>query len=194
MHNDPTEKMTNLVNRFHKRGHRFQIIVLVIGLCTITSVWLISRHIPYAELAGYPGVLLLSFMGSVSMVIPVPGLLSLCGFSLTLNPLLLGVLAGIGETIGEISGYTIGYGGSSLIQKRGFYPALKKLMGKHGTTVLFFLSIVPNPIFDVVGITAGGVKFPFKKFLATLWVGKTLKGIIIGYTCYYGINSLPWIQ
>ena len=186
--------MTNLVNRLHKRGHRFQIIILTIGLSTITTVWLISKHIPYAKLAGYPGVLLLSFMGSASMVVPIPGLLSLCGFSLTLSPLLLGVLAGIGETVGEISGYTIGYGGSPLIQKRSFYSALRRLMEKHGIIILFLLSIVPNPIFDVVGITAGGVKFPLKKFLATLWVGKTLKGIIIGYTCYYTMNSLPWVQ
>ena len=146
------------------------------------------------KLVGYPGVFFLSFLGSVTMILPVPGLLSVCGFSTTLSPFLLGILAGIGETLGEISGYAVGYGGGSVVEKHRIYIRLKRWMEQRGILVLFLVSIIPNPIFDLVGIAAGAVKFPILRFLATVWVGKTLKGMMVGYTCFYGLNQLPWVN
>ena len=176
------------------RTERRQLVVLAVGLGIIAAVWSLRGFIASAKLAGYPGVFFLSFLGSVSMVLPVPGLISLCGFSLVLNPFLLGLLAGVGETIGEISGYAVGYGGGSVIEKRRFYPKLKYWMERRGIVVLFVVSLIPNPVFDVVGIAAGSVRFSLPRFLATVWAGKTLKGIMVGYTCFYGISLLPWVD
>ena len=165
---------------------------MVVGV--IVTVWLVSGQLTQAEDAGYAGVFFLSFLGSVSMVLPVPGLISLCGLSVVLNPFVLGVLAGLGETIGEISGYAVGYGGGSFIEKRRFYGKLVYWMERRGTLVLFLVSVVPNPVFDLVGIAAGAVRFPLPRFLATVLAGKILKGLLVGYTCYYGVTLLPWVD
>ena len=183
------------LTRFWTRPQRrFQLIVLAAGLGIVITVWSLRGYISTSELAGYPGVFLLSFLGSVSMVLPVPGLISVCGLSLVLNPFVLGLLAGVGETIGELSGYAVGYGGTSVIEKRSFYPKLKRWMERRGVLVLFLVSTIPNPVFDVIGIAAGSVRFPLARFLATVLVGKSLKGMLIGYTCYFGVNLLPWVD
>ena len=49
---------------------------------------------------GYSGVFLLSLLASGGIMFPIPSLAATCG------------AAGLGETIGELSGYAIRYGGS----------------------------------------------------------------------------------
>ena len=187
-------RVNGLVRLWSKRERRIQLLALVVGLGIIISVWGLRDYISDARLVGYPGVFALSFLGSAAMVLPVPGLAAVCALSLKLSPFLLGLLAGIGETIGELSGYAVGYGGGSVIEKRGFYPKLKGWMERRGVLILFLVSLIPNPVFDLVGITAGGVRFPIHKFLLTVWAGKTLKGLLVGYTCYYGYSMLPWVD
>ena len=85
-----------------KSEHRLPLLGLVVGLSIIITVWAFRGALSasVASIAGYPGVFLLSFLGSVSMVLPVPGLLSGFGVSLLLNPFFIVLLAGAGETIG----------------------------------------------------------------------------------------------
>jgi membrane protein YqaA with SNARE-associated domain len=143
---------------------------------------------------GYPGVMILSFLGSAALVLPVPGLISLCGVSVVLNPLLLGILAGSAETLGEVSGYAIGYGGQHVLQKHRLYERVQGWMVRRGALVIFVVSIIPNPLFDQVGIAAGGTRYPLPRFLAVVLAGKLLKGVIVAYSCYHGIRLLPWVD
>ena len=196
MHNEALARVSGLAHLLSRGERRLQLAALLVGLGVIATVWALRGHIASIDpvALGYPGVFFLSLLGSFALVLPVPGLISLCGTSVILNPFVLGLLAGIGETLGETSGYAIGYGGGSVIEKRGFYLKLKQLMERRGILILFLVSLIPNPVFDVVGIAAGGVRFPLLRFLAAVWVGKTLKGIMIGYTCYYSVTLLPWVQ
>ncbi len=84
-------------------GRRLQVIVVVAALAVIgvmTVVFVTGGDVTdteYLKDGGYLGVFLLSFLGSVALVLPVPGLIALCGAGgLGLSPALLGVLAGTG--------------------------------------------------------------------------------------------------
>ena len=111
-----------------------------------------------------------------------------------LEPAIVGLLSGIGEATGELSGYAIGYGAHGALEKRRFYQWTRRWMEHRGTLALFVVSIIPNPIFDVVGIAAGSTRFPLARFFITVWIGKSLKGIMVAYTCWYGISLLPWVN
>ena len=169
-------------------------LALVIG---VTAIWLLRADYSdpdYWKSLGYPGVVFLSFLGSVSMVLPVPALIAQCGVSTFLHPLVLGLLAGAGEAVGEVSGYAVGYGGGSVVEKRSFYPKVKRWMERRGSVAVFLVCAIPNPFVDVVGVAAGGVRFPIRRFLLAAWVGKTVKGLMVAYTCHYGIEQLPWVS
>ena len=170
-----------------------QAATLLFALLTVLSVWIFKDYMTNLGVIGYPGVFLLSLLGSVSMILPVPGLLSACGISAVLNPLLIAIASGSGETIGEVSGYAIGYGGGSFAERHHMYNRVKRWMLNRGILVIFIFSVIPNPLFDIVGITAGTVRFPIIRFFSVVLTGKLLKGLIVAYTCEYWITNLPWI-
>lgn len=174
-----------------------QLGFLLVGVGLVVAAWLLgSRYSDLSDLStvGYPGVFFLSFLGSAAMVLPVPGLISLCAVSVLLNPLALGLLAAVGETLGEISGYAVGFGGGSLVDRSRTYVRIRWWVKKRGWVVLLLVSIIPNPLFDLVGIAAGATRYPIARFLAIVLVGKIIKGLMIAYTCSYGIRALPWVN
>ena len=189
-------RVGGIMRRWSRPERRFQVLALVIGLGIAVTIWALRARLSGVEweAAGYPGVFLLSFVGSASFVLPVPALISLCTLSVLLNPFALGLLSGVGETVGELSGYAVGYGGGSVIEKRQFYTRLQGWMERRGVLVLFAVSLIPNPFFDIVGIAAGSVRFSMRRFLATVLVGKVLKGLLVSYSCYFGVTLLPWFE
>ena len=50
---------------------------------------------------------------------------------------------------------------------------------------LFALSVIPNPVFEVAGWTAGATRYPFWKFMASVGPGKILRGLLLAY---FGAN------
>ena len=193
-------RIGGLARLWSRPERRLQLLILAAALALVIGVtiaWALRVEVfdrEYWKSLGYPGVFFLSFLGSVSMVLPVPGMITLCGVSVLLNPVFLGLLAGTGETIGEVSGYAIGYGGRAVIERRSVYQKIRVWMERRGTLVIFVVSLIPNPFFDLVGIAAGGVRFPLYRFLVTVWAGKTLKSLIVAYLCFKGITLLPWFE
>jgi membrane protein YqaA with SNARE-associated domain len=188
-----------LTHRLTRRHHRFQLVALLVGLSFVVGVsvaWLLSADFTDAEYwktLGYPGVLVLSFMAAAGLVLPVPGLAAVCGAGgLELNIVGIALLAGIGETAGEMSGYAIGYGGRRVVEQRRFYKTVKTYMERRGTLVLFIMSAVPNPAFDLVGITAGGTHYPIRRFLLVVGAGKIVKALAVAWACNLGVDLLPW--
>lgn len=171
-----------------------QVAFLLLGIGMVIGAYFLKDVAGGLSSVGYPGVFFLSLLGSASMILPVPGLISLCTVSAILNPFTLGLLAAIGETIGEVTGYAVGFGGKGLLDKSRVYRWVKGWMEKRGGLVIFIVSIIPNPLFDIVGIAAGATKYPVKKFFLIVFVGKILKGLIVAYSCYYGIQALPWVD
>ena len=189
------------VSAFWQRNEgrlQFAIFAVALGLVVATSVALLIvgglANPDYWRRLGYAGVFLLSFVGSVSLVLPVPGIIAVCGTG-GLELFLVGValLSGTGETLGEISGYAIGYGGRSVVERRRFFRRVRQWMEKRGGWLIFLVSVVPNPVFDIVGIAAGSVRFPFRRFLVVVWIGKTIKGLIVVHSCFWIAQLIPWI-
>ena len=193
--------LTGLAGLRSNRRRRLQLLVLASGVAVVVGVTVVSllvadvSDVDYWRALGYPGVLLLNFIGAAAMVLPIPGTLAVCGAAwIELNPLAVGILAGLGEGVGELSGYAIGYGGRAVVERRRFYHKLRRFMVRRGTTILFIVSAIPNPIFDFVGIAAGATNFPLVKFIPTVLAGKTVKMLTVAYACFYGVKLLPWVN
>ena len=173
------------------------LLILVVGgfLLAFTAVagflWFTGRFSP--ETAGYGGVWLMHFIGAASIVVPVPSLLALCAASapeVGLSPLILGLLAGSGESLGEITGYAVGLSGRKALRNNRWYPKLKGIMERYGGKALFFVGVIPNPVFDVMGFIAGSLAYPVSKFMVILLLAKTIKNIGLAYACYFGISLI----
>ena len=156
----------------------------------VITVFLLRNHLPDIRSVGYVGVLVLSFVGSASIFVPVPGIAAVCaGPSIVgLSPVIVALMASIGEAFGELSGYLIGYSGRGFADKNRFYPRIERWMQQRGGLALFLASSVPNPFFDLIGIAGGTLKYPIWRFLLAVWAGKMVKSLLIAYTCFIGFE------
>ena len=175
------------------RVFRLALIIFVIGFVIVgTVLWLTDSLNP--ENIGYGGVWLVSFIAAGSIILPIPGPAAVClaaAPDLGLNPLFIGLISASAEVLGEMTGYIAGLSGRSLFERNKYYPKVHRLVQRRGGIILFFGAIIPNPLFDVIGIAAGSIGYPIKRFLAVVFVAKAIKSTGIAYACFWGID---WIQ
>ena len=133
---------------------------------------------------GYLGVFVLSLLSSATIVIPAPGWLIPIVAGSTMNPLLVGLAAGTGQTLGELTGYLAGASGSIIIEDSARYDWLSHLVRRYGLILISLLAFIPNPFFDLAGIISGALRIPVLLFLVATWIGKTLRAILLAYGGY----------
>ncbi len=166
---------------------RLGIFLAVIG--TASAAILLRNHIALQQ-AGYLGIALTALLASGSMVLPVPALATVCAASAFLVPLYVGLLAGGAETVGELTGYFLGYSGRGVVGEGRVSQRLGTWMRRRGWLLLFLLAFIPNPVFDLAGATAGALRYPLERFLAVVLIGKTLKFVGFAYACALGADWL----
>ena len=171
---------------------RYRAAIVSLGFSLAITVAVIAFRGQLASLRGYgyAGVFLISLLGNATVVLPVPSLAIVFAGGGVLNPLLVGLVAGLGEPIGELTGYLAGYGGSAVLPKGDRTVRMRGFMERRGMLTIFVLSAIPNPLFDLAGMTAGVLHFPVHKFLIACWLGKTLKAVLIAYLGSLSIGAL----
>ncbi len=164
------------------------ILALIFGIAITVLVIIYANHIRDYEEIGYLGVFLLTFLGNATVLVPVPVLAPLnivLGGILT-SPLLVGLTIGVASSMGEIIGYIVGYAGSGIVTSSKTYKKIEERVKKYGLWAIFFLALIPNPLFDVVGLVAGAIGIKWWKFLLAMGAGKTVRAIIFAYIGYGG--------
>ena len=58
---------------------------------------------------------------------------------------------------------------------------IHRLMDSYGMATLFALSAIPNPLFEIAGLTAGSVRMPFRRFIVAVTGGKVVRGLLLAY-------------
>ena len=177
-------------------------LALTVGV--VVAVILYFDDIQALGTYGYLGAFLVGVFGGATYIASVPmtpvifvlGTVLKPSFAPYLGPVLVGVAAGLGETIGGVAIYMTGYGGGTAIIDRRYgrlqstYERLMRWMERRGSLVLFILSAVLNPFFYPVALAAGASRFSIQKYLVVCWVGKTIKGISVAAAGYWGLGSL----
>ncbi len=139
---------------------------------------------------GYPGVFLIALIANATILLPAPGVAIVYAMGAVFHPLGVGIAAGTGGALGELSGYLAGFSGQAVIENTQLYERIKPFVKKYGGWAILFLSAIPNPFFDAAGIAAGVVKIPLKTFLFFVWIGQLIKMTVFAYAGNY---SLEWI-
>jgi len=172
------------------RQHRLSLLIIAALIIISIAIYFLSRLLGDAEAYGYLGVFLISVMASAVIIIPIPAIAVVFGLGAVLNPWLVGLMAGLGEPIGELTAYMAGYSGRVAMENRGFYVRLTNWMERRGSLVLFLFSAIPNWFFDIVGVAAGALRYPLWKYLLVVFLGKTLKGWMVAFAGYWTLRLL----
>lgn len=163
---------------------RFNIVKAVLGLLAAVGVTVAIFHfrtsIEQYKAVSYPAIFLISVLGNATVIFPAPSYAVAFSGGAVLNPYGVGVAAGLGATIGELTGYLIGSSGR-VIAKSNLHARFEALITKWGWLTIFGLSLIPNPFFDIGGIVAGMMKMPVWKFLLATAAGKVIRFTVFGF-------------
>jgi len=172
---------------------RLTVVRVLTGLAVVAALiaaLVFREHLQELEEYGYAAVFLVGLVSNATLILPVPGLAVSSVLGSVFNPWLIGLVAGVGQALGELTGYMAGYSGQTWVDDHPRYDRLVKWMQRYGVWTIFVLALLPNPLFDVAGIIAGVLRLPVWKFLLSCAIGKVIKNALFAAAGYYGIGAL----
>jgi membrane protein DedA with SNARE-associated domain len=139
---------------------------------------------------GYLGILLISFVGSIIVFVPVPyfPVLITAAFNDNLNPTLIALSSAIGAVIAKLIIFYASYYGRNMLSSKikGKMIPLQRLLGRYGAIGAFIAAVSPIPD-DIVYIPLGLAKYSPWKFAIATFLGKFILNemFVIG-AIYFG--------
>ncbi|MEE4195976.1 MAG: VTT domain-containing protein [Anaerolineae bacterium] len=156
----------------------FVIILTIVILSISEEIEAFTETIPGLGWFAYPAIFGVSIIANATIILPVPGVVLTSLFGSVFNPFLVAIAAGIGASIGEMSGYLAGFSGQGIIDNSRWIERIQSWMNKFGQWTILILAFIPNPLFDIAGMTAGVMKMKVTRFLFWCALGKILKMLV----------------
>ena len=175
-------------SKFQMNVLRILALLTVIGLTVF--IYMIRDRVDDFAAFGYPGIFIIALLANATILLPAPGVAIIYAMGAIFNPFGVGLAAGTGGAIGELSGYLAGFSGQAVIERTDVYDRIKPWVKKYGGWAIMVLSAIPNPFFDVAGIAAGMAKMPIRTFLFFIWIGQLIKMTSFALAGKYSIQLL----
>jgi uncharacterized membrane protein YdjX (TVP38/TMEM64 family) len=177
------------------RSSRVTTVLRVLALLAVIGITLfifsIRDRVDDFKEYGYVGIFFVAMLANATVFIPAPGIAIIYAMGAIFNPIYVGLAAGTGGAIGELSGYLAGFSGQGIVESTDVYTRIKPWVEKYGGWAIFVLSAIPNPLFDVAGFAAGIAKMKIRTFLFSVWIGQLIKMTLFAYAGNY---SVEWIS
>jgi len=156
--------------------------------------WLLEWMEQFAQQFGYLGVFIISFIGSVSVVFPIPYTIVIYLLGAVLDPFFVAVSGGLGSALGEFSGYALGYYGRAVVSKerRRKMDCMVKVFDRYGPVAIFLFALTPLPD-DLLFIPLGVMRYSFLKAFIPALLGKMLMTFILAYSGQQSIAIIKTI-
>lgn len=163
-------------------------LLAVVGITVF--IYSIRDRVEEFQQLGYVGVFLVALMANATVFLPAPGVAIIYTMGAVFNPLWVGLAAGTGGALGELSGFLAGFSGQAVIEHTNVYNRIHPWVERYGGWAILVLSAIPNPFFDIAGVAAGIAKMPVRTFLLFTWVGQVIKMTLFAAAGHYSINWL----
>jgi membrane protein YqaA with SNARE-associated domain len=135
---------------------------------------------------GLLGIFIINFFSSATFFVSGPAFLSVIAGGNLYNPLLVALVAALAASLGDLVSFTIGYSGRSLTYKHPenhkWLYLLESHFKKYGLLIVFLFALIPNPVFDAIGIIAGIFGLKPTKFFIIMLTGRFLRFILLAFT------------
>lgn len=142
---------------------------------------------------GYLGVFIASFLGTLSILFPVPYLAVayLMGASGGYNPLLIGLAGGLGAALGEMPLYFLARVGRLALKERTLrgLDLLRTFLGRYGVLIILLFAATPLPD-DVIYPALGLMKYDVAKLFLACFAGKTVLTTVVALAGELSIEVL----
>jgi len=152
-----------------------------------------------AEL-GYLGALLAGFIGSSTLFIAIfPSFITIPIIGSQLNPLIVGLVAGLGAGVGQYFHYYIGSGARTIFSRKKKVnvdlskentSVWTKRIKKYGVVLIFIFAATPLTPDDILWIPLGVMKYPKIPALIAAIAGKIVLNLFYAYAGAIGFSII----
>jgi uncharacterized membrane protein YdjX (TVP38/TMEM64 family) len=168
-----------------KKGKVIPVLSVLFVVAITVALFIFRDRVSELGNLGYLGAFLVSLVGNATVVLPVPTFVLIFAFGAAFNPFLVGLVTGLGGTIGEMTCYLLGFSGRGVVENRQLYDRAVRWLQKWGALTVFVFALTPSP-FDVMGMVAGLLRYPFWKFFLATLCGKIIKYIVFALAGAWG--------
>ncbi|MFB0503042.1 MAG: YqaA family protein [Candidatus Bathyarchaeia archaeon] len=134
----------------------------------------------FAYQYSYLGVFLVSLIGALSVVFPIPYTIIIYLLGRSLDPYIIAIAGGLGSALGELSGYILGYYGRAVVseERKRKMDFMLRIFNRYGAAAIFVFALTPLPD-DLLFIPLGIMRYKFVKAFIPTILGKTLMCFIL---------------
>ena len=170
-----------------RRAAVLKAVAGVVAMVALTAIGLVffPRALDMVGRWGYLSVLVVETINSATILFPTPGRAITLAHAVILNPWAVGVLAGIGSSIGEVTGYMAGRGGRQSVTANRAMRWIEARMAGRADAVVFLGALAPLP-FDVIGVWAGATRYPIVRWFVLMTPAKIIKMVAMALAARYG--------
>lgn len=169
-------------------------ILLLAVVVAVTALLFINREkLQELQNYGYAGIFLFSVAANATIILPVPGVAFTTAMGAIFTPWKVAVAAGLGASVGELTGYAAGLSGEGLVANNKTYTKMLTWMQKHPRWVFWLvvlLAFIPNPLMDLAGMASGVMRIPAWKYLLACAIGKIGKMMLFAYAGKLSVDFL----
>lgn len=168
------------------------------------------QSIEQLQTHSYYGIFLVTFLASSPIPIFVPNAVIVFMLGSLLNPLLIGIMSGLGGAAGNTLSYYTGHAGTRFLSSffNTFYPdnqspgrfrqMLEKqkvswwyrLAQRHRLLALFIISCLPTPLLVPMVISLGAARITAWRVILISWAGQTLQAVVVAYLGHLGLRAI----
>ena len=172
-----------------KLNKTFSIIIFIVSISLSVGFFLFRDYFREASSLGLLGIFIINFLSGLSFFLPVPSFLTVFSGGSVYPPILVAAVSSLGATLGDMIYFVMGYSGrkiaNSRFENKILFKVFDALFKKYGTYIIFLFALIPNPLFDGLGLIAGIFFYSPVKFLIIVLAGRFLRYFLLA-----GIGSL----
>ena len=160
----------------------YSIIILAVSAILIYLIFINRDDLKRLSSYGLFGIFVINFISSATVLLPAPGTATVLLGGTGYNPILVGLVSGLGASIGELFSYFLGFGGRGMLKtlemESKVVKNLENKFHRSGFMTTLIVSFLPLPIFDFIGLIAGAVSYPVVNFFMATLLGRTTRNIL----------------
>ena len=167
-------------NKYFKGKYLF---LLLLSLLLVFAYFYYRDELEHLGSFGIFGIFLISALGSATLFVPGPTIATVIAGGIVYNPFLVAVVSAFGSALGDMLGYVLGHSGKHVFigKHPNWYFILKEAFHKSAFLAIIFMSIIPNPFFDAVGLVAGIFAYSPLKFFIYVCIGRFFRNLLLAY-------------
>lgn len=161
------------------------IVILIVSFILSTAIFIFRDNFRDLQNLGLLGIFLINFFSSATFFVSGPAFLTVIAGGAIYPPLLVALVSSFGTSFGDMVSYLFGHSGRHLalvnLRKKIWFKIFEDIFRKYEAIAIFMFAIIPNPLFDAVGLFAGVFGMNPIKFFLIMFTGRFARDVLLAF-------------